>query len=556
MKKFILILSTLFCSFLLLYSVEVVIPATDDCVVSSAQSVSNLNSDSLTVMFDLAGPTTLASFIQADFSAIPAYATITSAVLSLNALSDAGTEDTVTVGRVIDSWSESSITYSNMPGVSASPAYVSFTVSGPGATGCDITDFVAAWHTNDYDNYGIALMTSSTTTQVSFSNSEAGSGPSITVNYSLPDIYINNIDLSSVSLCAGQSFLATCDQNISNGNSTFVYPNVGYFLSEDATCLVSDIILKGTANSALNASNPSETHEDSLTIPSETEPGDYYICFFADYQGEVDESDENNSSQKLPVTINDLPDSAGGISGLTSACLTAVETYSVTNVPGVTYSWTVAGGTYVQSGNSIDVTWNLVGANEITVTPSNACGDGPTNTINVDIIDVPAQPDAISGETVPLENTAYTYEVTEVTGADSYSWNASAGTVIGSTNSVSVTWTSYSSQSLTVAAVNTCGTGSTTTLYVDVQEIPESINENSAMSNIQLYPNPANATLFISNLITNTSIEICSLTGRRILILDNQTGEVEINFAHFNPGIYMIKFTNSKGTYICNIIKQ
>jgi len=66
----------------------------------------------------------------------------------------------------------------------------------------------------------------------------------------------------------------------------------------------------------------------------------------------------------------------------------AKETYSVDNVEGVTYKWTVPDGWTINSGdntNSITATASIdAGYGTVTVTPSNNCGDiGITRTLNV-----------------------------------------------------------------------------------------------------------------------------------------------------------------------------
>jgi hypothetical protein len=87
----------------------------------------------------------------------------------------------------------------------------------------------------------------------------------------------------------------------------------------------------------------------------------------------------------LAVTPSLLPLQPGVISGNINSCIGSSETYSVPLTAGVTYTWSFPIG-WVQTGggttNSVVVT---VGSNSgnIVVTPSNACGNGPTRSLAV-----------------------------------------------------------------------------------------------------------------------------------------------------------------------------
>ncbi len=79
------------------------------------------------------------------------------------------------------------------------------------------------------------------------------------------------------------------------------------------------------------------------------------------------------------------PVQPSAITGSISVCQgTTGLIYSVTNVPGVTYTWTVPTDWIItaQGANSITVTAGSASGN-IVVTPSNACGNGTTQTLAV-----------------------------------------------------------------------------------------------------------------------------------------------------------------------------
>ncbi|MFH1121334.1 MAG: T9SS type A sorting domain-containing protein [Bacteroidota bacterium] len=153
----------------------------------------------------------------------------------------------------------------------------------------------------------------------------------------------------------------------------------------------------------------------------------------------------------------------------------ADQNYTVTNVSGVTYNWTVPAGwaiTAGQNSNSILVT---AGANagNITVTPSTSCGAGTVRTLSVTPVNLPAQPDAISGNTTPCENSSNTYSVSNTTDTD-YTWSLPAGWVQtggGTTNSITVIAGSGSGN-IEVTPSNACGPGTPQTLSVSALSLP------------------------------------------------------------------------------------
>ncbi|PLW93132.1 MAG: hypothetical protein C0592_07295, partial [Marinilabiliales bacterium] len=181
----------------------------------------------------------------------------------------------------------------------------------------------------------------------------------------------------------------------------------------------------------------------------------------------------NGTARTLAVSPNDVPSQPSAISGASAPCVGTSENYSVTNVAGVTYTWTFPVG-WIQTGggttNSVSVT---VGANagNVTVIPSNGCGNGTAQTLAVVPGDIPAQPSAIVGDTAPCDNaTGLIYSVTNVAGV-SYNWTVPGTWTINSgqgTNSIDVDAGSGLG-TITVTPSNTCGNGTVQTLNVNPQ---------------------------------------------------------------------------------------
>lgn len=186
------------------------------------------------------------------------------------------------------------------------------------------------------------------------------------------------------------------------------------------------------------------------------------------------------TARTLAVTVSDcaLPAQSSTVGGSTTACVGLGSIYLVTNVGGVSYNWDPGvDGAVVGSGNSVTLTWSTNGTKTITVTPFNACGNGPVRTFNVTVSGAPAQPSVIAGSTTACKDAATIYSVTSVPGVI-YTWDTGGkGTVSGSGNSVSVTWTNTGTNTLVVTPSNSCGTGATRTLSVTVNRVPDPVSE-------------------------------------------------------------------------------
>jgi hypothetical protein len=96
-----------------------------------------------------------------------------------------------------------------------------------------------------------------------------------------------------------------------------------------------------------------------------------------------------NSRLPVIVTIEEVPDQPSTISGITTVYMPSTQTYSVTDIPGITYNWTFpAGWTQTGGGTSNSVTVDLPlgsSSGNVTVIPSNLCGSGAARTLMVNV---------------------------------------------------------------------------------------------------------------------------------------------------------------------------
>lgn len=183
------------------------------------------------------------------------------------------------------------------------------------------------------------------------------------------------------------------------------------------------------------------------------------------------------TSNSATITVNDVPATPSAISGTNSTCQgISGLVYAVTNVAGITYTWTVPAGWIITDGqgtNSITVTSGSAGG-IISVSPGNGCGTGTDQTLAVSMSAGPVQPSVISGNSAPCESASgLTYNVTNVAGV-SYLWSLPSGWIITSgqgSNSITAS-AGTAGGTITVTPSNSCGAGTAQTLAVSIAPLP------------------------------------------------------------------------------------
>ncbi|MFN5355655.1 MAG: T9SS type A sorting domain-containing protein, partial [Bacteroidota bacterium] len=170
------------------------------------------------------------------------------------------------------------------------------------------------------------------------------------------------------------------------------------------------------------------------------------------------------TSNASVVYASTAPVTPPSISGPSRVCPGETVTYSVASVARASsYVWTVATGMTITAGAgtnviTVSVDGSYTGGN-VTVAASNSCGTSPVRT-RTTVFNTPNTPGAISGTTSGVCGLTQTYSIVAVSGASSYTWSVSGGTINSGqgTNSVSVSWTgSGTTGSIAVKSVNACG---------------------------------------------------------------------------------------------------
>lgn len=191
----------------------------------------------------------------------------------------------------------------------------------------------------------------------------------------------------------------------------------------------------------------------------------------------VNYTDNNGCTADTPtvynVAVNPLPSPT--ISGVSSVCQGKTGVTYTTENGMDDYAWTVTGGTITAGDNTneISVTWDDAGQQTVSVNYSNAYGCFATKATIDTVTVISAADPTITGITsacTGITNVGYKTE----TGMSNYSWTISSGGTITagqSTDSITVTWNTAGTQTITVDYENTLGcnavlpTSKTITIY-------------------------------------------------------------------------------------------
>jgi hypothetical protein len=125
----------------------------------------------------------------------------------------------------------------------------------------------------------------------------------ITVNSgSSADLVVAALSISTKQIAPGSAM--SVSDSVKNAGKGGAGPStVNFYLSTNAVFDAADVQLGSRAVSALAVSGKS-AGKTSITIPSGTPPGNYYVLAIADAGGVVTETREENNTRSKPLTVN------------------------------------------------------------------------------------------------------------------------------------------------------------------------------------------------------------------------------------------------------------
>ncbi len=173
------------------------------------------------------------------------------------------------------------------------------------------------------------------------------------------------------------------------------------------------------------------------------------------------------------VIVNPLP--TPDISGNTTVCATSTQTYSTPSVSGVTYQWSVTGGTINGSttNNQVNITWSNSLNGTVTVREV-ITATGCEKTVSKNIIINALPPAEISGNfSICTDNRSQVYNAVQTEG-DTYQWSVTGGSIVGSstTYQLTVNWTANTGSVNLTEVVTETGCSKTTSHQIVVNPLP------------------------------------------------------------------------------------
>ncbi len=280
---------------------------------------------------------------------------------------------------------------------------------------------------------------------------------------------------------------------------------------------------------------------NSITVATAGTTGTGNITVTATYTGCTTAS---AASTRSVTSVASLPASAA-IAGPAAPCAGATGiVYTATAVTGaVSYQWSVTGTGWSITANATTAAPTFTvgsGPGTLTVAAVNDCGPGATQTrIITPTSAIPAQPGAISGSgSIYINRTGNIYTIAAVPEAVSYTWTvpAAIGTITAGQGTTSITVTAAaatnSGNSISVVAINSCGTGPAQTLPVNVLDAPDVVTTVSA---------PAFADAGSSVYFTITYINIGSQNATDVvtnLAMSNSSGSVLTGISLSQSGVF------------------
>ena len=233
------------------------------------------------------------------------------------------------------------------------------------------------------------------------------------------------------------------------------------------------------------------------------------------------------------VTVNPMP--VPTITGPNTACTGATGNVYTTESGMTGYTWSVSAGGTVTAGtgtNSITITWNVVGAQTVSVNYTNPGGcTALTPTIfNVTVSSMPAP--TITGYNSLCVNSGYAYYNTE-TGMSNYTWNISSGGAItagNGTSQIQVLWNIAGAQWVSVNYTNPngCTAPSPTVFNVTVNPLPDPAGSITGTATVCA---GAQGISYSTTPIANTTYYVWILPAGATIASGAGTTSITVNFA-------------------------
>ncbi|MBN9292794.1 MAG: gliding motility-associated C-terminal domain-containing protein [Flavobacteriia bacterium] len=179
----------------------------------------------------------------------------------------------------------------------------------------------------------------------------------------------------------------------------------------------------------------------------------------------------NGPSRTINITTDIPPTTPVTITGPTQiACTGTQHTYTANNIPNTIYTWTYSGNGTITGNGTNEITLDIVTGGTLTVTTSNSCGSGSTNSIQITIGQSTFTLQPIQGNTLlPCGGGTESYSVNALSDV-TYNWSYSGNGTITGNGTNSITLNATTGGTLTVTATNSCGTVNTVSTQITIDQ--------------------------------------------------------------------------------------
>lgn len=257
------------------------------------------------------------------------------------------------------------------------------------------------------------------------------------VNPSLAGLFVNMVPVSTNLSKIMVAYTSIVPKTLANGSKIM---DLTFTIIGDSPSL----IFNNTASGGIDCEYADETSNPMLDMPTEN----FYFH---------------------PTITNLAPTQPSVILGSVGPCLGTQQSYYVNGVEGITYNWTLPSGWSILNGQGTDSINVIVGVNagEISVQPSNSCGNGPVRTLAVSVYSPPLQTTSIQGVVEPCRASLQTYTIENSIGVN-YVWTVPTDWLIinGQGSSEIQVEVGVNAGLVTVIPNNQCGAGPSSQLNV------------------------------------------------------------------------------------------
>ena len=215
-----------------------------------------------------------------------------------------------------------------------------------------------------------------------------------------------------------------------------------------------------------------------------------------------------------------------------------LEAVSSSTAPITAYVWTDASGATISFSNLLAI--SIPGPYYVSVTDSAGCVDSAyinISTMPMTIYSIPNPPIICLGESIYLvHDTSYT----------NTNWNTGQFY-----NPITVFPTG--DFTYVAEAIDANGCERRGEIFVDVDTCASNIND--FISNLSIYPNPTEGSLFIDNKENYLyDVSLIDITGKNVLKQSGLRGLFKIDVSSFNSGVYMLRVEGVSGSVFKKVL--